>query len=123
MQNQRHPEYFACGQLHAALWTLRRLALPRQTPPDPEQYVEKHQASELLKDNTTAVFDHLCQAKARGNTRADAAVTVFRELADLLPANGRLPDNTMSPAQESAFADGYRTRCADHEERFGDALK
>ncbi|GGT13608.1 hypothetical protein [Streptomyces chromofuscus] len=123
MPNQRHPQHFACGQLHAALWTLRLLAVPGQTPPTPEQYAKKDQPSDLLKNNMAAVVNLLCQAKGRGNARAEAAVAVFRELPDLLPANGRIPTGTMSPPEQNAFADGYRALRADHEERFGDALK
>ncbi|MBZ9639664.1 hypothetical protein [Streptomyces sp. PSKA30] len=121
MPKPRHPEHFACGQLHAALWTLRLLAARGRTPPPPEDFPKKEQPSTFLKENLAAL-DNLLQATVRGGAHREAAVAVFREIPDLLPANGKVPTGTMSPGQQNAFADGYRKQRADHDERFGDIL-
>ncbi|MFD7402593.1 hypothetical protein ACFV7R_07930 [Streptomyces sp. NPDC059866] len=121
MPKQRHPEHFACGQLHAALWTLRLLAAPGGTPPPPEDFLKKEKPSTFFKENLAAV-DNLLQATVRGGAHRDAAVAVFREIPDLLPATGKIPPDTMGENPQNAFSDGYRKKRADHDERFGALL-
>ncbi|MGW3726978.1 hypothetical protein [Streptomyces sp. NPDC000851] len=121
MPKPTHPEHFACGQLHAALWTLRLLAARGGTPPPPEDFLRKEQPSTFLKENLAAV-DNLLQATIRGGAHRDAAVAVFREIPDLLPASGKISTSNMGEKEQSAFSDGYRKQRADHDERFGDIL-
>ncbi|WP_030869372.1 hypothetical protein [Streptomyces sp. NRRL S-37] len=109
------------GRLLAALWTLRLLATPEGPPPEPGEFLSKKVPEHLLDEELSRLADHLVRARNRGGAHWEAAVTVYRELPDLLPPS-RLPHDTMSPREQAAFSAGYAERLAHDRKEFGELL-
>ncbi|MER7485964.1 hypothetical protein ABTY20_08670 [Streptomyces sp. NPDC126497] len=109
------------GRLLAALWTLRLLAASGGSPPGPEEFLSKKVPKQLLDEELSHLADRLLRARERGGEPWKAAVTVHRELPDLLPPS-RLPHDTMSPAEQAAFSAGYAERLAHDRKEFGELL-
>ncbi|MGC0377157.1 hypothetical protein [Streptomyces sp. SAI-229] len=109
------------GRLLAALWTLRLLATSKGSPPEPEEFLSKEVPEHLLDEELSRLAAHLVRARSRGGEHWKAAVTVYRELPDLLPPS-RLPRDTMSPGEQAAFSAGYAERLAHDRKEFGELL-
>ncbi|MET8897881.1 hypothetical protein [Streptomyces albogriseolus] len=109
------------GRLLAALWTLRLLTTPEASPPKPEEFLAKKVPETLVEKELSALGSHLLRARRRGGGHWKAAVTVHRELPDLLPADG-VPGDTMSPGEQKALSAGYAERLAHYREEFGKLL-
>ncbi|MFC9913585.1 hypothetical protein [Streptomyces sp. NPDC059862] len=114
-------DHSSSGRLLAALWTLRLLAQSDETPPERDELLAKKQPSESLGKLLPSMANHLMRARKLGGDRWKAAVEVFRDIPDLLPA-GQVPDKTMSPDKQRAFADGYDEQRSKYAEKFGRLL-
>ncbi|MFF8543050.1 hypothetical protein ACF060_22395 [Streptomyces werraensis] len=109
------------GRLLAALWTLRLLATSEGSPPKPEEFLAKKRPATVVDRELSALGSHLLRARRRGGERWKAAVTVHRELPDLLPADGVSRD-TMSPPEQQAFSSGYAEGLDHYRDKFGELL-
>ncbi|OSP40535.1 hypothetical protein B7767_25750 [Streptomyces sp. 13-12-16] len=109
------------GRLLAALWTLRLLATSEGSPPEPGEFLSKKVPAQLLDEELSRLSAHLVRARSRGGEHWEAAVTVYREVPDLLPPS-RLPRDTMSPGEQAAFSAGYAERLAHDRKEFGKLL-
>ncbi|GHH92735.1 hypothetical protein [Streptomyces capillispiralis] len=109
------------GRLLAALWTLRLLSTSEGSPPEPEEFLSKKVPAQLLGEELPHLAAHLVRARSRGGEHWRAAVTVYRELPDLLPS-ARLPHATMGPDEQAAFSAGYAARLAQDRKEFGELL-
>ncbi|GAA5054551.1 hypothetical protein [Streptomyces similanensis] len=114
-------DHVLTGRLLAALWTVRLLGGGGGTPPDGEEFLAKKVPAHLVSGGLRSLTDHLMAARGRGDGRWEAAVEVYREIADLLPK--KLWNDTMSPGEQKAFAGGYTEQRAAHAEKYGKLLE
>ncbi|MER5749793.1 hypothetical protein [Streptomyces sp. NPDC002088] len=121
MPHETPNEHFMSGQLLAALWTLRLLVTPGAAAPERDEFLAKKVPAQLLDKELPSLANHLILAKRRGSDRWKAAVEVFREIPGLLPP-GRLPDDTMGPSEQRAFADGYTEQLTKYKEKWSQIL-
>ncbi|MFH9858416.1 hypothetical protein [Streptomyces sp. NPDC017202] len=120
MPTETPNRHFRAGQLSAALWVLRRLAVPGTKAPEESAFRGKKVPAHLLAEDLGAVMKNLSYARRHGGERWAAAAEVFRDLPDLLPSN--MPGNTMEPGEENAFIAGREKQIAVYEKKFGALL-
>lgn len=97
---------------------MRLLAGKPQPPPEREDLLAKRMPMDFLREELTNLTDHAMAARRHGGDRWKAAAEVFRELPDLLPSK-HVPNNTMSPAEQQAFGDGYAQQRIAYREKYG----
>ncbi|MFF9058408.1 hypothetical protein ACIRPQ_03840 [Streptomyces sp. NPDC101213] len=117
MPNETPNGHFRAGQLGAALWVLRRLAVPDAKAPEESGFRGKKVPVQLLAGDQASLMKHLLLARRHGGARWEAATEVFRDIPDLLPSH--LPGHTMEPGEENAFVAGHQQQIAAYKEKFG----